>query len=71
MLLGSRSSLLPRLQGPPLDEVYAQTSLDAAEGALLGLVCGSAAGALLEDPDDISAQDAHIAMRMPSEGEML
>ena len=43
------------------------TTLEAAQGVLLGLACGSAAGAVLEFSADVTADQAAAAMRMIGE----
>ena len=46
----------------------AGSSLDAAQGALLGLACGDAAGGVLEFSGKVSAKGASEAMKMPGGG---
>ncbi len=46
----------------------ANTSLEAAQGALLGVACGDAAGGVLEFSGQVSAKGAAAAMKMPGGG---
>lgn len=49
--------------------VHARTPLEAAQGALLGLACGDAAGGVLEFSRGVSAEEAAWAMTMPGGGD--
>lgn len=48
--------------------VHASTALEAAQGAILGLACGDAAGGVLEFSGSVSAEEAAWALTMPGGG---